>query len=75
LSCIGNLAIREGKPFAHLHATAGLEDFSVVGGHLFGGNVSATAEVMFRPLPEEVNRLFDEKTGLYLLKLPVRKAL
>lgn len=75
LNCAGNLAMREGKRFAHAHATLGLPDFSVIGGHLFTGIVAVTAELVFRPLPERMERKFDEKAGLYLLDLPVWKAL
>jgi len=74
LSCSGNLAIREGKPFAHIHATVGFPDFRAMGGHLFSGIVAVTAEIAFRPLPERMDRAYDGRTGLYLLDLPVRKA-
>jgi predicted DNA-binding protein with PD1-like motif len=70
ISCLGNLAIREGKNFVHLHVTAGLQDYSVVGGHLFSGIVSATVEAFVAPFPGPVERIYDERTGLYLLDLP-----
>ncbi len=68
ISCSGNLAIREGNPFAHLHALLGKDDFSVIGGHLFEGTVAVTAEFVLTPFPEQMQRDYDERTGLYLLK-------
>jgi predicted DNA-binding protein with PD1-like motif len=46
LSLQGNVSIRDGKPFAHVHATLGRRDFSACGGHLFSGIVSVTLEVV-----------------------------
>ena len=69
VSVIGNLAIRDAKPFAHIHIAAGLADFSVVGGHLFEGIVSATAEITVTPWPVRMDRKFDDNTGLFLLDL------
>lgn len=75
LNGTGNLAMREGKPFAHMHVTLGLPDYSVIGGHLFSGIVAVTAEIVFRPLPVRMNRTYDERTRLFLLDLPGWKAL
>jgi uncharacterized protein len=70
ISAMGNLAMRDGKSFLHMHVTAGLPDFSVVGGHFFSGIVSATVEAFVRPFGREIQRIFDEGIGLYLLDLP-----
>jgi predicted DNA-binding protein with PD1-like motif len=35
----GNVSIKDGKPFAHVHAILGYKDGSVVGGHLIRGTV------------------------------------
>ncbi len=69
VNAIGNLAFRDGKPFSHIHLAAGLPDFSVVGGHLFEGIVSATAEITVTPWPTKMDRKFDDNTGLFLLDL------
>lgn len=69
IGLIGNLAIRDGKCFAHIHIAAGLSDFTVVGGHLFEAIVSATAEVTVHIWPVGMDRKFDGRTGLYLLDL------
>jgi uncharacterized protein len=69
ISCSGNLAIKDDKPFLHVHISAGLSDFTVIGGHLFSGIVAVTAEVILRPMPNVMKRSFNDETGLYLLDL------
>jgi hypothetical protein len=69
LSLQGNLAIREGRPIAHVHVVLGGPDFQTVGGHLFEGRVGATCELTVRKLPGYQLRVLDEATGLYLLNL------
>jgi predicted DNA-binding protein with PD1-like motif len=46
LSLQGNVSMRDGKPFAHVHASLGRHDFSACGGHLFSGTVSVTLELV-----------------------------
>src|SRR5262245_56473314 len=73
-SCLGNLAIRDGKPFPHLHVNVGFEDFTTAGGHFLSGIVAVTAEIFFRPLPKRMERKHDQQPGLALLNLPVWEA-
>lgn len=73
IACNGNLALREGAPFAHMHVALGREDYSVFGGHLFSGVVAVTVELVLRPFADAVVRTFDERAGLYLLELPLCK--
>jgi uncharacterized protein len=74
ISCSGNIAIKDTKPFVHVHVSAGLRDFSVIGGHLFSGIVAVTAEVILTPMPNAMKRSFYDETGLYLLDLLPWKA-
>lgn len=67
ISCSGNLSSKEATPFFHIHVAMGLEDFRVIGGHLFSGIVAVTAEVLLFPFPERLDRTYDERTGLFLL--------
>jgi len=69
LALNGNLAIKAGRPFAHLHVILSGPDFHAVGGHLFEGKVGATCELAIRKLPGYQLRAKDEATGLYLLDL------
>jgi hypothetical protein len=45
VSLQGNVAMRDGAPFAHVHAALGDHDLGMRGGHLFGGRVAMTLEV------------------------------
>jgi uncharacterized protein len=75
ISCSGNLAMKNDKPFVHVHVSAGLSDFTVIGGHLFSGIVAVTTEVIMTPMPNVMKRSFNDETGLYLLDLGPCKAL
>jgi predicted DNA-binding protein with PD1-like motif len=46
LTLAGNICERDGGIVAHLHAVLGRDDYSVFGGHLVEGYVSATLEVL-----------------------------
>ena len=39
LTLLGNISLKDGKPFAHLHVTLGNADGDVFGGHLMKGEV------------------------------------
>jgi predicted DNA-binding protein with PD1-like motif len=66
-SGLGNVSIRDGEPFVHLHIVASGKDGSAVGGHLMPGTIAFVAEAYLRTLDGEppVRRL-DEETGLAL---------
>lgn len=67
VSLVGNIAVKEGKPFAHVHVTLGTRDFQALAGHLFEGKVAATCELVVRALPGLVLRKHDAASGLWLL--------
>lgn len=67
LAGIGNVSIKDGDPFVHLHLTLSRKDFSVIGGHTMPGCKIFAAEVCIITLEgEELVRGFDEPTGLPL---------
>ena len=66
VSLTGNISVKEGKTFAHLHVTLGTRDFLALAGHLFEGRVAATCELVVRALPGMVQRRRDPATGLWL---------
>jgi len=68
VSLTGNMASLKGEPIAHLHAALGLADFSVVGGHVVSMEVNPTCEIAITPLHTKIERSFDEKSGLNLLR-------
>lgn len=67
LSLNGNIAIRDGVPFPHLHALLGFREGEVRGGHLFSGVVSVTAEIFLRPFPVPIYRELDPEVNLALM--------
>lgn len=64
----GNLALLDGEPFAHLHASVAGRDHVARGGHLFSGLVHVTHEGAVRVLEGvRLERARDAATGLALL--------
>jgi len=66
----GNAALKDDKPFLHLHGVFGLSDFTVVGGHIQEATVYPTLEVWLRTEDVVVRRAEDSDSGLDLLDLP-----
>jgi uncharacterized protein len=64
-SGLGNVSIKDGEPFVHLHVVGSRADGGTVAGHLMEGTVVFLAEGYFRRLDGEPPvRQFDEATGL-----------
>ncbi|MEM3704040.1 MAG: DUF296 domain-containing protein [Candidatus Bathyarchaeia archaeon] len=71
-SCIGNIAVDEkGETIIHAHIVVANEQGEAFGGHLMQGSVvGATAELaIIEGVGLNLQRIFDEKTRLKLLKL------
>jgi len=65
----GNISLRDGQVFLHLHVNFAGEDLVARAGHLFIGRVNPTLEVWIDALAYTVRRNYDPETGLYLLSL------
>ncbi len=65
----GNITTMAGELYLHCHLGAGLEDLTMVGGHLNRGIVNPTCELILHCYEGTVDRFVDEDTGLNLLKL------
>lgn len=64
---VGNVSMRDGRPFLHAHASFSDETGSTVGGHLIRGCTVWVAEVTLREMTGvELERTPDEVTGLAL---------
>ena len=64
---VGNVSLRDNRPFLHAHATFADADGATVGGHLLRGCEVFAAEVMIRELGDvSLVRMHDEETGLAL---------
>ena len=67
VSCSGNVSLKEGKPFLHLHAVLGDTKLRCYGGHVFPGSEIFAAEAHIQELTgAERTRLPDNETGLAL---------
>jgi predicted DNA-binding protein with PD1-like motif len=64
---VGNVSLRDKRPFLHAHASFADESGAIVGGHLLAGCEVFVAEVMIRELADvSLVRVHDEETGLAL---------
>ena len=65
-SLIGNITLKEGKPFSHTHITFSDTEFRVFGGHLFNANITAAGEFIMQFGSDEINREMNREIGLPL---------
>ncbi|MBT3525808.1 MAG: DNA-binding protein [Bdellovibrionales bacterium] len=67
VSLIGNVSLKDGKPFVHAHMSIADQNGKVYGGHLVEGNIIFAAEFVMTELScKPLDRLLDPTTGLYL---------
>lgn len=69
VSLLGNVALDGGEPRVHVHVAVARQDGSALGGHLLGGSVDPTLEVIIVESPRILRRKIDQTTGLALLDL------
>ena len=69
VSLIGNIAVKEEEIVIHAHIVVGTDKMELYGGHLKEATVTATCEIIFNEFREEINRDYDDNTGLNLIKL------
>lgn len=69
VSLTGTINTMNNEYYSHMHLSAGNDQGQVFGGHLNKAIVSATCEMVIQIISGEVDRYFDEKVGLNLLKL------
>jgi len=65
LSALGNISLKDGKPFAHVHVTLGDRDGKVWGGHLIEGEVFVAEVIIHELLGEPLERK-PQENGLML---------
>ena len=68
LSLTGNVGVLKGKCALHIHGVFGKRDLSTFGGHVFKLHVSGACELHVTLLHIPLNRVYDEETGLNLIK-------
>jgi len=67
-AAMGNVSLKDGDPFVHLHIVATRHDGSAIGGHLMPGTTVFVAEAWLQRLASETApvREMDERRGLAL---------
>lgn len=61
IQCFGNISVKDGKPFPHLHIAFGDRDGNIFGGHLLEGTLVEIGEVMIQAFDgEPMVREFDD---------------
>jgi uncharacterized protein len=65
----GDIALRDLQPQVHAHVVLGRSDGTTCGGHLLGGHVWPTLEVVLHESPNYLKRIADKETGLALIDL------
>ena len=65
-SLMGNITLKDGNPFVHIHINMSDENFSAIGGHLFSAVTAASAEIIVLLDNQDIKRQLDQKVGLYL---------
>lgn len=68
VSLVGNLSVKEGKGFPHLHIGLSMGNGEMAGGHLMNAVVSLTAEIFITVIDCELRREFDESVGIATFK-------
>lgn len=67
VSLMGNVSLKDGKPFVHAHIALMDERGAMYGGHLVEGNTIFACEFTVEEIEGiEFHRSFDEETGLFL---------
>ena len=65
-SCVGNLSLKDGKPFVHAHAVLADAAGKTYGGHLINATIFAAELHLQELLGKKLEREYDQTTGLAL---------
>lgn len=67
LAGVGNISLKDGEPFVHLHLTLSDNKGAALGGHAMEGCIIFAAEAFLREVKgEPLERVLDEPTKLFL---------
>ena len=69
LQATGNITLKDGEPFPHIHISVANEECKAFGGHLNEATISATFEGVMAIMNHEINREFNEDLGLALMNV------
>lgn len=65
----GNVSLKDGEPFVHVHVVLSRKDMTTLGGHLIKGRVNPFIELVIEETTNIGQMVFDENIGLYVLKI------
>ena len=68
-SLVGNVTIKDGKPFIHIHINMSDVECKAYGGHLFSAYITATCEIIIDFLDYELFRKKSKEIGIHLWDL------
>ena len=66
ISQIGNITMKEGRPFAHTHIAFSDTNYKVFGGHLFDARITAAGEFLMQLGNDKITREINHEIGLPL---------
>lgn len=66
-SLLGNITVKDGKPFLHVHGTFGRRDMSVLAGHVVSAKAFPILEAVITPTTNRALRKFDDRIGLNVI--------
>jgi uncharacterized protein len=66
-SLLGNITLKDGKQFLHVHGTFGRRDLTVLAGHIIDAKVFPLLEVVITPTKNRALRRFDDSIGLNVI--------
>jgi len=69
VSLTGNVMLKDGVPFVHVHGVFTDTENKAFGGHVVEMRVGVVLEVIFTPLSSTIERTLDECIGLYLMNI------
>ena len=70
VSMTGNVMLKDGTPFIHVHGVFTDTTNNAFGGHIKEMKVGVTLEVILTILPTKLDRKLDEDIGLFLINCP-----
>ena len=65
-SLVGNITLKEGKPFSHTHITFSDTEYCVFGGHLFDAKITVAGEFIMKLVNDKITREMNHGIGLSL---------
>ena len=69
LQATGNITLKDGEPFPHIHISVADDGCRAFGGHLNEATISATFEGVMQIIDHEIHREFNEDLGLALMNV------